>query len=506
VTPWQDSSTLPMLKLSLFESNTPPPRAHQLMRKFIIFLSLLSLASVASAQADNVLKMDTDPLLTSLDEDVSMQESAGRNPPVGSDAQIGTTGARMGKWLIGDKGHGHFVINDYSHNPMPQFLLRQDGEIFRKTRHNQGGPASFKFPSALQAKSIRLGAWTMGERHTGHFVISTGAGRAEPQFLLRNDAEMWFGPKRPGNVPYGTQTAPRSWAHTAPSANVLQMGDWLVGPKDDNHFVISYSRDHSKCAFLITSTGEAYFNRDSTEIAPLGWALRLGEISFPCVVTATRGRWSRIGSGTTPNWEYTLEQGHTESDSNTRDSSWASSVATSVTTELSVSHESSFGPPGANFASASTSISATHSTTTSNEESRSMGTSVSTAASRSQVATVTHRFPEPGAAYQFQVDVQDTCGTSVIGTVDVAFVRADAGAGVPCCMPNHFLNSGYTHGPCKAGATCFNCPAAVCAGTAPNTKPNTSCPSWCDPRSRYAHQSCSATACRYCAACQHGQN
>ena len=101
VTPWQDSSTLPMLKLSLFESNTPPPRGaqthsqrsafvarslsafavHQLMRKFIIFLPLLSLASVASAQADSVLKMDTDLLLTLLDEDVSMQESAGRNPP-----------------------------------------------------------------------------------------------------------------------------------------------------------------------------------------------------------------------------------------------------------------------------------------------------------------------------------------------------------------------------------------------------------------------------------------
>ena len=34
---------------------------------------------------------------------------------------------------------------------------------------------------------------------------------------------------------YG-QSGPE-WAHTAPSKDVIQLGEWLLGPKDANHFV-----------------------------------------------------------------------------------------------------------------------------------------------------------------------------------------------------------------------------------------------------------------------------
>ena len=46
---------------------------------------------------------------------------------------------KYGNWLIGDKGHGHFVINFPGKPTKPQLLLRSDSKAFRIGKHGRAG-------------------------------------------------------------------------------------------------------------------------------------------------------------------------------------------------------------------------------------------------------------------------------------------------------------------------------------------------------------------------------
>jgi len=234
-------------------------------------------------------------------------------------------------------------------------------------------------------------------------------------------------------------------------------------------------------------------------------------ISFNCNLRGTRprGYWNRVGSGTTNNWNYQFSEGRETTDSQTRDSSWSSSVERSVSSSLEV--HIGGGGVGSDAIGGGVTSSSTQSLTSS--ETRSQSTSISRAVSRTVSATTSHTATAPGAFWQYTVRVQDSCGVSNLRTQDVAFVRAEAGSGPPCCLPNNFADSSFTHGPCLPGSTCFGCAPEVCNGTAPNTSPRTynNCPGFCTHGLTASNlfQRCQggaqASSCQSCTFCRQGR-
>lgn len=168
------------------------------------------------------------------------------------------------KWRLGDKGHGHFVINSLSMLE-PQFLLRSDSLVFHGgIVWPRANPSWQHHLSDVNTKkNIKLGNWIMGAKDHDHFVISD-TDTTICQFLIRNDGHMFWGPK--------AGEAPHNWRHTAKSSTVLELGEWLVGPKDSNHFVISH-KPSGRCTFLIRSDGHVFYNSDHRGRAPSSFAL-----------------------------------------------------------------------------------------------------------------------------------------------------------------------------------------------------------------------------------------
>jgi len=250
-------------------------------------------------------------------------------------------------------------------------------------------------------------------------------------------------------------------------------------------------------------------NHVGTSGSENGWSneARWRIIPFTCNLGGNRprGYWHRVGSGTTNSWDYSYTEGRDTQDSNTRDSSWSSSVERSVSSTLEVH----VGQGGIGSDILGAGVTASNTVSLSRSESRSQSQSVSRAISHSVSASSNHRATAPGAFWQYTVRVQDSCGVSNLRTQDLAFVRAEAGSGPPCCLPNNFADASFTHGPCLPGSTCFGCAPEVCNGTAPNTSPQTynNCPGFCThgltasnlfQRCQGGAQASSCQNCRFC--------
>jgi hypothetical protein len=161
-------------------------------------------------------------------------------------------GMQFQHWYIGDRGRGHFDINNvhHHHHYTPQLLIRRDSRFFR--RHRVGRAPNGWRHHGQTSHNIRLGNWFIGARDHHHFVISkitTGI----CQFLVRHDSIVFAGHKhgRAGN----------NWRHTGKSHHVLEFGQWLVGPKDDNHFAITH-KPTGTCTTLIRHDGYIFFSHE----------------------------------------------------------------------------------------------------------------------------------------------------------------------------------------------------------------------------------------------------
>merc|ERR1712070_144271 len=176
-------------------------------------------------------------------------------------------GFQMGSWYIGDRGHGHFVINQphHHHHYLPQMLIRRDSRVYR--RHRVHRPSNGWRHHGQTSYNIRLGNWYIGQRDGHHFVISKIT-TSLCQFLVRYDSILFFHPKhgRAGN----------NWRHHSRSDHVLEFGQWLVGPRDDNHFGITH-KPTGPCTFLIRHDGVVYYSHDSGK-APHGWRLHPSQV------------------------------------------------------------------------------------------------------------------------------------------------------------------------------------------------------------------------------------
>merc|ERR1711871_456302 len=157
-------------------------------------------------------------------------------------------------WVIGDKGSGHFLINKPNYDSGRQLLIRHDSKLFHKMagnkQHHGAASANWRHHGKTN-DNIQLGSWFIGQRDGNHFVISKGS---TCQFLVRHDHMLWYTQK------HGAASA--GWRHTGPSANVLQFGDWLVGEKDANHFVISHIPSGT-CTFLIRHDSRVFYTSDA---------------------------------------------------------------------------------------------------------------------------------------------------------------------------------------------------------------------------------------------------
>ena len=99
---------------------------------------------------------------------------------------------KYGNWLIGNKGHGHFVINFPGTPTEPQLLLRSDSMVFRVGKHGRAGNGWRH--AGINANNMQLGNWIMGAKDDRHFVISQ-IKTAICQFLIRNDGYLFYHPK-----------------------------------------------------------------------------------------------------------------------------------------------------------------------------------------------------------------------------------------------------------------------------------------------------------------------
>jgi len=362
--------------------------------------------------------------------------------PAVQDVEVSQEGAvhsghagQYGNWIIGDKGEGHFVINSPNRDPLPQLLIRQDSMLFRAARWGLA-PATWGWNSP-NTDSVRLGEWIMGEKGEkegfNHFVIAK-RNSGICQFLVRSDSMIFV---------LRTGKAPDTWRHHGPSATVLQFGDWLVGPRDNNHFVISHTRTHIT-QFLIRHDGLSFFDHE-WGIAPTEWALRAlpgGSCGNPSNV---RGTWNYVGY-TNGQREFSYTTGTTTTDGSERSSSWEVGV------QVEVSHGFKF------LGGVDVEVTSSYSRGGSETISRSIEQSSET----SLTTTFPHEvYPHGGVVWQFDYLTQDACGAGTIQTTDLVITPNRAQR--PCCLPGYARNPGQQHGPCAGNSPC-SCSASVCRG------------------------------------------
>eukprot|EP00045_Choanoeca_perplexa_P017287 m.248230 g.248230 ORF g.248230 m.248230 type:complete len:1914 (+) comp17499_c0_seq1:194-5935(+) len=227
----------------------------------------------------------------------------GRNGPAPASflhkAPYRTDAVVLGNWIIGPINSGHFSINHAaSGTGLPQVLLRNDGNIFCRYAGAVGNRAG---PLSSRAAALQVGNWLMGpvEDDADSFVISK-LGTGEVIALMKKSGDVYleekvvtlstlstlgfsmdigannrdpdeYAPILSGSWAYGPYNdnafvfnagsrttpsmviastgkvifrqqngrAPASFKHTGPSADVIQLGDFLIGMKDADHFVIN---------------------------------------------------------------------------------------------------------------------------------------------------------------------------------------------------------------------------------------------------------------------------
>ena len=419
------------------------------MLKYIIFASVVCAAvavdldkSSGAALIDDLLQDDAS-LHDSTESTTMPKEWA----PIGEfqepavqDVEVSQEGAvhsghagQYGNWIIGDKGGGHFVINSPNRDPLPQLLIRQDSMLFRAAQSGLA-PATWGWNSP-NTDSVRLGEWIMGEKANGHFVIAK-RNSGICQFLVRSDSMIFV---------HRTGKAPSTWRHHGPSATVLQFGDWLVGPRDNNHFVISHTRTHIT-QFLIRHDGLSFFDHESG-IAPTEWALRAlpgGSCGNPSNV---RGTWKYVGY-TNGQREFSYTTGTTTTDGSERSSEWAMEVGVTVSTS------------GFVFYGTETSVDVSSSYSRGGSET--ISRSIEQSSETSLTTTFPHEvYPHGGVVWQFDYVTQDACGAGTIQTTDLVITPNRAQH--PCCLPGYARNPGQQHGPCAGNSPC-SCSASVCRG------------------------------------------
>lgn len=363
-----------------------------------------------------------------------------QEPAVQDDVEVSQEGAvhsghagKYGNWIMGDKGDGHFVINSPNKDPLPQLLIRVDSMLFRAARDGLA-PATYGW-NRPNKDSVQLGEWIMGERTNGQFVIAK-RNSGICQFLLRSDSMIF-------TAHYGSK-ADSAWRHHGPSATVLQFGDWLVGPKDQYHFVISDTRSHIT-QFMIRHDGMSFFDYEDGKAA-VGWALTAmpgGSCGSPSNV---RGTWMYVGY-TNGQREFSYTIGTTTADGNERGSEWAREVSATVSS-------------GFSFEGAESSVEV--STAYSRGGSETVSSSIEQSSETSHTTTFPHEvYPHGGVVWQFDYLTRDACGSAKIKTKDL--VITPSRHEYPCCLPGYALKPGQQHGPCGGNSPC-SCSASVCRG------------------------------------------
>ena len=165
-----------------------------------------------------------------------------------------------------------------------------------------------------------------------------------------------------------------------------------------------------------------------------------------CKVAATKGGW-RVHSSTNAVTEISYTEGTVRKNEESVEESWSDEVTASV----SAGYEFDAGD--------AVPVKGYVDVTVSGSQARESSRAVSSSIQKDIEETHTVSFDRGGTIWQFEYDIEDSCGGANIKTMDL--VITDGRAHPPCCLPGYALEYENAHGPCVVGSPCV-CEASVC--------------------------------------------
>ena len=136
----------------------------------------------------------------------------------------------LGSWTLGTRNAYSFIMN-------PKGAVRPAAVVTSDYRFISGAYANAAASgnlchTAASASVLRLGDFFFGPKSDTYFVINQ-VGASVPQLVISSGGTFYLSGGDFNNP------APASWALTTSDADVIRIGDWLVGQKSANHFVIN---------------------------------------------------------------------------------------------------------------------------------------------------------------------------------------------------------------------------------------------------------------------------
>ena len=182
---------------------------------------------------------------------------------------------RFGNFLVGSRNDDSLTFM----HPLGPAALITASSVFAYAERTGAAPASYVHKAA-SANVVQLGQWFFGARDGNHFVINK-VNATVPQLLIRNDGIVFV-----RKVATGGQ-ANTDWPLLeSETAKYIRIGNWLIGAKDNNHFVINRV-GATRPQFLLRSDGQIF---RSSEDGPVSQAFAMVDVpvySSPVGATVT---------------------------------------------------------------------------------------------------------------------------------------------------------------------------------------------------------------------------
>eukprot|EP00730_Choanoeca_flexa_P018188 TRINITY_DN8832_c0_g1_i4.p1 TRINITY_DN8832_c0_g1~~TRINITY_DN8832_c0_g1_i4.p1 ORF type:complete len:1351 (+),score=368.45 TRINITY_DN8832_c0_g1_i4:415-4053(+) len=180
---------------------------------------------------------------------------------------------RFGNFVLGSRNDDSFV---FSHRNGPAALLTSSS-VFAYAERTNGASSSYahKGPSA---NVLQLGSWLVGALDFRHFVINR-VGADRPQMLIRDDGVVFIDNAQPAG------RANTMWPLLLNETDkYIRIGNWLMGAKDNGHFVINRV-GAARPQFLLRHDGRTFVTSEGGPV-PRAFAL-VDEPLFNTSVVAT---------------------------------------------------------------------------------------------------------------------------------------------------------------------------------------------------------------------------
>lgn len=114
-------------------------------------------------------------------------------------------------------------------------------------------------------------AWSFGKDSFGSWVLGQKNDTFVFQPLVAERPAMVLSPDKPSLIGHWSNPAPSDWTHKGSSTRVLQLGQWFIGPKDKDHFVINTPPTTGMLPQLLLRQDGGVFRQGPTLPLPGSW-------------------------------------------------------------------------------------------------------------------------------------------------------------------------------------------------------------------------------------------